>query len=475
MEWQVREAADAWNPMGLTQMTPGRFASNPFPGLVHQRSYCLRVRFVDAQGPGAWGPAGGATCGVDAGDLCFTWDSAPPSAPTLVDGGMVPGTNRVEVVLAPSVDDGDGVGRYTLRYLSSNAAAQFGFGSSSTTFVHDIIGAGTWQLAAFAEDVAGNISANSGSVWVTAGFDASIPPPPPPTWVVPLTNEAFVDLTWPGDGVTESWLLTSRLLDGGWGASTRPRTGALSALIGVGGPCRRHEARLARVIGNQASDWSAPSPQLLVDTVAPVVEPPTLLGVDGGVALLTWAPALDACPSGLTYRLERTVDGRTWVVRQTLSETEAADVLDQLGVLMWRVAAIDGAGNVGISDAGAALAAMPAPDAGEGDAGLPDGGGPDGGGPDGGEPDGGEPDGGEPDAGPMDAGSDAGLDDAGVEVPDAGARSEQSFAVGCACDTAPAAEWWALAAWVTGVRLRRRVDPARRAAASGRARLAGNG
>jgi hypothetical protein len=222
-----------------------------------------------------------------------------------------------------------------------------------------------------------------------------------------------------------------------------------TAVIDVTGPCRRNVVRIASVRGDQVSNWSTPSLELLTDTVAPVAAPPTA-SADGGVAVLSWAPASDGCPSGLSYTLERSMNDGGFNTRGTTASTTLTDPLDVEGIARWRVVARDGAMNAGTSAASAALSVVFVRDAGV-DAGTPDAGIPDAGEPDAGM-DAGAPDAGASDAGTPDAGEvDGGDPDAGAEATDAGVPRRQ-LAVGCTCNAVGAMPWL----WLAGVLLRRR-------------------
>lgn len=409
MQWQFRAEDAGWSTQPISSVT-GRYASPYLPTsmLTHLARYCVRARFADDAGPGQWGPSSTTMCSDAGSDVCFTWDSARPTAPTLLDGGVIAGTNRVELHFGPSTDDGGGVSRYRFRYLPYGSPPVGSFGSAVTSPVSDVLGPGTWTVAAFAEDVSLNVSPNSASLVVTLGFDASVAAPPAPAWPASVTSDDYVELEWPDDGA-DSWVVSQRSLDGGWIIGARPRVGGLAALLQVLGPCRRHTARIARVLGDQVSAWSPPSPELLTDTVPPVAFAPTLVSFDGGSAELTWPTATDGCPSGMTYYLERSVNGGAFTRRATTVGTQLVDPVTVTGQLVWRVIAKDGAGNEGESGEGASLLIGPSPDAGL----------------DAGEPDAGEVDAGEPDAGAPNAG----LQDAGA-MP----VQERTLAVGCGCE-----------------------------------------
>lgn len=414
MQWQHRLEDAGWTTQPVSSIT-ARYASPylPLASLTHLERYCMRVRFADDAGTGKWGPSSVQLC-TDAGsDLCFTWDSSPPTPPTLLDGGVVAGTNRVELHFAPSTDDGGGVARYRFRYLPGGASpAEASFGTATTSPVSDVLGAGTWTVAVFAQDQALNHSFDSAPMVVTLGFDASVAPPPAPSWPEAVTSDNYVELEWPDDGA-ESWVVTQRVPDGGWRIDARPRVSGLAALLHVPGPCQRHIARIARVIGDQVSDWSPPSAELLADTVDPVASPPTLVSFDGGSATISWSPASDGCASGMTYFVERSVNGGPWGRRGSTMGTQFVDQVTDTGQIRWRVVAEDGAGNDDESNSGANLF-IEAPDAGI----------------DAGTPDAGTPDAGAPDAGTTDAGvPDAGADDAGT-----GPQAKRTLLVGCGCD-----------------------------------------
>ena len=370
MEWQYRDEDAGWSNQPVSSLV-GRYTNAPFPALTHLARYCMRMRFVDDAGPGQWGPSDTPNCSATGSDVCFAWDNLAPTAPVLLDGGVVASSNLVELYFVPSSDDGGGVARYVFRY-PGNIASVGGFGKSSTSPLSDVLGAGTWTVSLYAEDNAGNTSAPSGSLTVSLGFDASIAPPASPTWERLVTNGGYLNLVWPDDGA-DDWAVTQRGLDGGWLISARPRVSGPLAQLAVPGPCRFHAARLARVFGDQVSDWSPPSRDLLSDMVAPLSFPPQLASVDGGEALLSWTAATDSCPSGITYRLERSENGSAFLTRATTANTQAVDALDVTGVLRWRLVAIDGAGNLGTSDGGASLT-VDAADGGLDDGGLDDGG-----------------------------------------------------------------------------------------------------
>lgn len=403
MEWQQRPEDAGFS--GPVSFINGRYTSSAFTSLSHLERYCYRMRFVDDAGPGQWGPSSTSMCSSTGNDVCFTWDSVPPTSPQLLDGGVIAGSNRVELRFAPSSDDGGGVARYVFRYLPGGAPAAGSFGTAADSPVSDVLGAGTWTVALFAEDRALNVSPNSAPFTVTLGFDASVQSPLAPNWPVSVTSADYVDLQWPDDGA-QSWVVTQRSLDGGWFIPSRPRVSGLSALLNVGSVCRRHAARIARVVGDQVSDWSLPSPDLLVDNVAPIAFTPQLIDFDGGAALINWAVATDACFSGISYSLERSVNGAPFVVRTSTASTQFADAMTEPGTISWRVTAIDGAGNRGTSGVGAVLVVAPA------DAGMP-----------------------LADAGQV---QDAGAPDSGVDSPeDAGATeppSRRIATVGCGCE-----------------------------------------
>ena len=404
MEWQHRAEDAGWSLTQQTFSVPGRYSNTAFPAFPHLSRSCTRVRFVDDAGPGLWGPSNTSSCSDAGSDVCFTWDSVPPTTPVLVDGGVVAGSNLVELSFLGSGDDGGGVARYGVRYASL-AAGQGSFGHSVSSPVTDILGAGTWTVTMFAEDRSLNVSPNSAPFTVTLGFDASVAPAGRPAWEVAVTNDAYVDLLWADDGA-ESWVVTQRGLDGGWFIGGRPRVSGTGALLAVPGPCRLHSGRIGRVLGNQVSDWSAPSVELLADTVAPVPFAPQVASFDGGAAVVTWGAATDGCPSGVSYRLERSDNGGPFSLRTTTGGTQFVDTVAVMGSVTWRLVAIDGAGNQSVSDGGASLSIVPA----------------------------GVVDAGEPDAGAVDAGFDAGVvveEDAGVDQPMA-----RSLSVGCGCDQA---------------------------------------
>lgn len=350
LQWQSRDEDAGWSTQPISS-SASRFVGRPFATLTHLSRYCFRMRYADDAGPGEWGPSSTPMCGNAGSDVCFTWDSVPPETPVLLDGGVVAGTNRVELHFAPSDDDGGGVSGYRFRYLPSSSAAIGSFGSGPDSPISDILGAGTWRVALYAEDRANNISNNSASMTVTLGFDASVATPAAPGWPKAITNETYVELMWMNDGA-ESWVVTQRTTDGGWAITARPRVSGSSALLSVPGPCQRHSGRIARVLGDQASDWSPPAPDLLVDTVAPVAFPPTLVSFENGVASLSWPTATDGCESGLSYQVERSLNGGPFTAQMTTTSTQYDDPVSDFGQLTWRIVAIDGAGNQGISDAG---------------------------------------------------------------------------------------------------------------------------
>lgn len=458
MEWALRLADAGWTGAEPLHSAPGRFATWPQEPLTHQTPYCMRVRFADGQGPGAWGPTTTATCGPPASDLCFTWDDAPPSTPTMVLVSSLLASNQFNVNFMPSTDDGGGVLTYTLHY--QDGVAQFGFGTGATTPLSDVLGAGTWQVSVFAEDRAGNRSARTSPISASFGFDASIPVPTRPFWPGPASNAPYVTATWVDDGAN-SWVVTQRALDGGWRIGTRPRVASPSAYLDTPGPCRTHAVRVASVFGSQVSAWSQPSLELLADTVVPAVGAPTVARDDAGFANVQWPVATDGCPSGLSYRLERSVDDAGWAARITTNSLTALDSLDVDGRYTWRVVAIDGAGNEGPSAPSAVVVVVPL------DAGLPDAGAPDAGRPDAGTPDAGL-DAGAPDAGAVDAGT----RDAGVRR-DAGVSARKELGVGCGCTGAtPDAVLLALAVTLALARTRRALGKLARSTtgSAGRAR-----
>jgi hypothetical protein len=413
MQWQHRGEDAGWSGQPLSSVN-GRYASGPFGTLTHLERYCMRMRFADDAGEGQWGPSNTAMCSDAGSDVCFTWDSVRPTAPVLLDGGVIAGSNRVELHFAPSTDDGGGVARYRFDYVPG-APPVGSFGSGVTSPISDIVGAGTWTVAVFAEDRALNVSVNSATLSVTAGFDASVAAPAAPAWATGITNDDYVELEWPDDGA-DSWVVTQRVADGGWNIGARPRVAGLSALLNVPGPCKRHFGRIARVLGDQVSDWSPASAELLVDTVAPVASPPTLVSFDGGTAELSWPAATDGCPSGLSYQLERSVNGAPFTVRTTTMSRQYEDPVTDTGQIVWRIVAVDGAGNEDESSDGASLLIEPRVDAGV-DAGMD-----------------------APDAGE--------LTDAGVPTPKPG-----TFGIGCGCQSGGSITLLLLALWL----LRQRV------------------
>lgn len=401
MEWTFRAKDAGWNGTEMIYAATGRFSSSwPRQPLAHMSEYCMRVRFLDGMGAGAWGPSNSMVCGLPASDLCFTWDDASPTMPAQPMAVVTPGTNQLSFSFMGSSDDGGGVESYLLHYQTGEA--QFGFGTRSTSPVTDVLGAGAWTASVMAVDFAGNRSARTIALPVTFGFDAAVPVPAQPRWPNAVSNELFTTAVWPDDAGADSWVITTRLLDGGWRIANRPRVPTSNAYLDTPGPCLRHVYRIGNVFGTQASDWSAPSPELLTDTVAPMANAPTIILMGNGLAELRWTAASDGCPSGLSYRVERSANDGGWMIRLTTAALTANDPLDTLGAMTWRVVAIDGAGNEGTSGPSATIIVSA-------DAGTPDAG--------------------------VDAGTpDAGADDAGVEALDAGVmETRRTLGVGCSC------------------------------------------
>ena len=409
-EWQVRQEADGFS--GAPSAVTGRYTQTWLPGGVHGERYCLRVRHVDDAGPGSWGPSTG-NCGVAPADRCFQWDTVPPTEPLLLDAGLLAGTARVVIDFTPSSDDGGGVLGYSLRYPGGPLAHE-GVVDVAAPPITDVMGEGTWTIAVYAYDRSDNSSGSSASVTFTFPAQPSLTVPPAPTWDATVSDTNEVGLEWPDDGA-QSWVITVERPDGGWALASRPRVTTNGTLLSMAGPCRQHRARIARVVGDEVSAWSTPSAVLLIDEVNPA--PPTWqpASVSGADVTLRWNAAGDACPSGMTYTLQRISGGAWMTVTQTsaLQFTEAAVALPA----EYRLVARDGAGNAATS---MVLVVTPGGDAGVVDAGVEDAGVV------------------EPDAGLE---VDAGVDDAGLPVDGGDVDAPRELRVGCGCGGGGGAVW----------------------------------
>lgn len=422
LEWELRVDGGTYAPALARGDAGSLYIGDVLRGLDHGQTYCLRARLVDElTGIGAWGPAGGPVCSLPS-EVCFTWDAIAPSSPNVLDAGV---SNAVfSAQLGPIADVGGGVAGY-LVYVDGAASVEVGV-ITSQPLTH-ALGPGTWAVQLQAVDRADNRSSLSAAVNVTVPVSLNIAVPPAPVWDAPITNSQYFSARWSGPP-NALWAVQHQRDDGGWRVASRPVVTDRLAFLDVGGPCTRTRLRTSRLLDGGASDWSPASGELLTDRVAPTLTVATVTVADGGV-LISWAPAVDSCPSGLRYEVERLElgDGS----RATFSTTglEFFDAPPN-GTVRYRVTATDDAGNRGVSsfsspvvwppDAGVAIVDAGAPDAGALDAGADDAG---------------VPDAGAPDAGPDDAGvADAGAPDAGA--PDAdGGLSNRSLRVGCGCST----------------------------------------
>ncbi|MFT3711258.1 MAG: hypothetical protein QM817_26810 [Archangium sp.] len=405
MQWQVRGADAGWTGSEMIYMSPGRFSGLRAP-FTHLESYCVRARFADGQGVGAWGPSTNVgDCGGPASDVCFEWDDAPPSIPTNV--ALSTNANRVIVTFNASSDDGGGIASYRLHFVDS--IAQYGFGEAPSSPVTDVLGEGTWQVAVQALDRASNGSSRSVALPVTLGFDASVPIPAAPLWPAAAMNVEYVGITWADDAGADSWLVTQRRADGGWKIAARPHVPQPEALMEALGPCNVTAARVASVRGDQVSAWSAPSVDHLTDTVAPVMNSAPSVTADGGSVALTWLAATDGCPSGLTYSLQRSTNGGAFTTVAMTPALAFSEVLNA-GTHVWRVLVEDGAGNQATSPPSTSVTIGVPVDAGQE----------------------------EPDAGVIESDGGAVEPDAGV---DAGIDERRELSVGCGCTTGFDAAW----------------------------------
>lgn len=421
LEWELRVDGGTYAP-ALARGDAGSFyIADILRGLDDAQTYCLRARVVDQlTGPGLWGPAGGPVCSLPS-EVCFTWDSIPPSPPNVLTAGV---SNALfSAQLGPIADVGGGVAGYVV-YVDGAASVEVGV--IATQPLTHLLGPGTWAVQLQAIDRADNRSALSPAVSVTVPASVNIPVPPAPVWDAPITNSQYFTARWSGPP-NSLWALQHQRDDGGWTVASRPVVTDRVAYLDVGGPCSRTRLRTSRLLDGGASDWSPASGELLTDRVTPTLTGMMVTVADGGV-VISWAPAVDSCPSGLRYEVERfeLSDGN----RTTFSATglEFFDAPPN-GTVRYRVAATDDAGNRGVSslsnpivwppDAGVALVDAGVPDAGVPDAGVPDAG---------------PADAGLTDAGPDAAVPDAGADDAGVPESDGG-FSNRSLRVGCGCST----------------------------------------
>lgn len=430
IQWSTRTAAAGWTGNEPIEQQAGRFVNRPFVSVApqHLSDYCLRVRFSDASGPGQWGPTDTATCGASASDLCFTWDDAPPSAPEVLDASVI--SNVLSIDFLPSSDDGGGVSEYRLQFPPALADAIPPYGVSAGSPIGDVLGEGEWDVVVTALDRSENRSDPSQVVHVVMGSNALLPVAAAPQWAQSITGNGFVEITWPDDGA-DSWLVTQQADDGGWFISSRPHLDATTALLNAFGPCRHHRARVARVVGTLVSAWSTPSPDLLSDMIDPIAGAPFVAAFDGGTARIEWPTANDACPSGLSYELSRSINGGAYLAQTTQTATSFDEPVTVEGVWRWRLRVVDGAGNADVSPVEPELlvildAGVTVEDAGVADAGVADAGMPDAGPVDAGQPDAGIPDGGTPFDGGM------------IEPP-----KPRQLGVGCGCSSVEA--WVVLA------------------------------
>jgi hypothetical protein len=448
LRWEVRTSAGTYASPARSGTTANRYVPGFATGLINGASYCLHARFEDDAGPGLWGPASGPSC-VGGLEQCFTFDDVSPSVPVLLDAGVRVGTSQVELSFNPALDDGGGISAHTLVIDGATSWATATNGPSPLT---QTLAPGTWRLQVIARDVAENVSGASAARTLSVTSSALVPAAPTPSWPTSTSRSGFIAVSWPVDA-GDQWAITQQTEDAGWVVAITPFASTGNTTVQVTGPCAQQRVRVSRLRGTASSDWSAASAPLLIDDVSPVVLAPAVATVDGGVRL-SWAAATDGCPSGLSYRLLRVIDGGTPTVRLATATSPTVDVLEGPGQFVWFVVAVDGAGNEGTSAGSSALTVLfdgGTPDPGAVDAGTPDAGILDAGTPDAGTPDAGAPDAGELDAGTGGTGTpDAGEFDAGPRdagSPDGGAapREPGNYGVGCACQTEGGLSLWLFA------------------------------
>jgi hypothetical protein len=376
------------HPLGADTLTPGA-------------AYQMRVRLYDSVDAGDWGPGNladaGPNCAIASVPYGFIYDDRAPDAPQILSVKLV--EQEIDVAFTPSDDhDGGGIDFYAIYYEPYTSNLQAGFGTGKVSPVVETMPPGDYGVSLLAQDVAQNLGPLfSPFTQITVGFDASVPVPVPPSWSDPVTGSGYVDVYWPG-AMGESYGLDIRANDGGW--QFCQHAGGGYAHIGVAfSPCATVQLRMSRIIGRAASDWSGPNVAMLFDSIDPDAGAAPALTASATAVRLQWVNPGDACPSGMSYDVQRSLDGGAFLtVASALAVTSFDDAPDAAGLFSYRFVAIDGAGNRTSSDSASVV--FP------GDAGLP----------------------------PHDAGPPP--EDAGpTGTPDGGPRVE-SLHVGCGCDAA---------------------------------------
>jgi hypothetical protein len=379
-------------------------ADTLMPGVQYQ----MRVRLSDAVDAGDWGPGNpddaGPNCMISDVPYAFIYDDKPPGVPGVVSVTL--DEQQVNVAYSPADDfDGGGIDFYAICYGGYICNYTGGFGMGRVSPVTETLPPGNYDVTLLAQDLAQNLGPQSPSFPITVGFDASVPVPPAPSWPFPATNNGYVDSAWPSTaGESYGYEVSG---DGGpWGPAQHVQNGG--AHMGLLGPCTVNRYRIARIIGRASSDWSTPSPPMLLDHVAPNAGAAPALSASPAAVRIQWVDPGDGCDSGMSYDVERSLGGGAWhAVASALAAATFDDAPDAAGTFAYRFIAVDGAGNRTAS----AQASIAFP----GDAGLP----------------------------PIDAGlpRDAGSKPDAGPPPDAGPTADggagpEPLRVGCGCDGA---------------------------------------
>jgi hypothetical protein len=277
-------------------------------------------------------------------------DGTAPIVPTALAASPSPANAQVTVSWSGSTDSGgSGLAGYSLE-ISADAGSSWAELTrgmpTSHVFSPD---QGSYQLRVRAFDSVGNASA-----WSTVAslvVDKTAPSAPGKPIAAPAVSAGgSVSISWAGS--TDS---------GGSGLSTyeleASKDGAawaaLSSLAGTSysfGPTQGSYQLRVRALDHagNASAWS-PLGTLLVDTTPPPA-PGRPVGTPnpsaGEPIALSWTASVDAGGSNVaSYRLQRSPDGTTWTTIANPTTNGATDPVGS-GTWRYRVAAVDGAGNV---------------------------------------------------------------------------------------------------------------------------------